>query len=512
MLDRLKELVRVVSKNKVQRIEIIGENYNYNSLVQRFYNGIHNGEYDSEEQAAEALYSEGTKNANYRQLKYKLEKRLINTLFHIDVNDNAYSNFQKAYYSCHKNLASINILLGKLALQNAISLAERTLRVAQEYEFTNIIVELSRKLKSHYYSKDQKKYTKYKEIYLQQSSTLNAEMLAEHYYQELWVDLLEGRVSKNENLEKAITYSKELKKLLKIHHSRYFKLTAYRVIILRYELINDYKNVIQISKEAIQYFESKSELIAKTTIFRIKYKLISYYTATKRYSKAEKTVAECLELVKEGGVNWYLTLDYALILCLHTKQYHKAYDFLIQAKNHPAFKDLDEKGREIWFIYEAYIQYFILMGKIRFKRGEENQLSDYRRSRFINNIPNFAKDKRGINVAILVIQILFFLKRDKIDQMVDRVDALERYSQKHLRRNDTFRSNCFIKMLVLLEKANFHKAAVLRKTKPFVTKLATQPLEYANQASDIEIVPYEHLWEYVLESLENEFKFRKGIK
>jgi hypothetical protein len=85
------------------------------------------------------------------------------------------------------------------------------------------------------------------------------------------------------------------------------------------------------------------------------------------------------------------------------------------------------------------------------------------------------------------------------------MEALKAYAYRYLRRDDTFRSNCFIKMLLQLPKNNFHRAAVLRKADKYWQKLQSVPINQANQGSDMEIIPYETLWRFVVDSLDDQF-------
>ena len=70
-----------------------------------------------------------------------------------------------------------------------------------------------------------------------------------------------------------------------------------------------------------------------------------------------------------------------------------------------------------------------------------------------------------------------------------------------------FLTNCFIKMLLQLPPAHFNKTAAIRKAKKYSDKLKEVPLESAKQSNELEIVPYEMLWEFVLESLDNKFHY-----
>jgi len=56
--------------------------------------------------------------------------------------------------------------------------------------------------------------------------------------------------------------------------------------------------------------------------------------------------------------------------------------------------------------------------------------------------------------------------------------------------------------IVQIPKANFHRAGVEQKTQKYYDTLLNTPMEVTNQALEIEIIPYEDLWEFVLESLD----------
>nr|MBX2875750.1 hypothetical protein [Saprospiraceae bacterium] len=87
----------------------------------------------------------------------------------------------------------------------------------------------------------------------------------------------------------------------------------------------------------------------------------------------------------------------------------------------------------------------------------------------------------------------------------DKMESLQAYTHRYLREDDTYRSNCFIKMLLCLPAASFHKKAVLRKADKYWKKLQSKPIEQANQSAELEIVPYEMLWEFVLEGLDEKW-------
>jgi hypothetical protein len=115
-------------------------------------------------------------------------------------------------------------------------------------------------------------------------------------------------------------------------------------------------------------------------------------------------------------------------------------------------------------------------------------------------MPIFSKDKRGLNISILIVQILLLIHYRKHDAAMGRIESIEKYCSRYLRHGDTFRSNCFIKMLLQIPKSKFQTNSLIRKTEKLVELIKSVPLESARQTSEIEIVPYEDLWELVLDT------------
>jgi len=64
-------------------------------------------------------------------------------------------------------------------------------------------------------------------------------------------------------------------------------------------------------------------------------------------------------------------------------------------------------------------------------------------------------------------------------------------------------------MLLQLPKCHYHKQAVIRKTKQLKSRMSEVPINVASQGSETEYIPYETLWEFVLDSLEDKFYYLK---
>jgi hypothetical protein len=64
-------------------------------------------------------------------------------------------------------------------------------------------------------------------------------------------------------------------------------------------------------------------------------------------------------------------------------------------------------------------------------------------------------------------------------------------------------------MLLSIPACNFHREAVMRKTAKLKKRLESDSNKFVR--AEIEIIPYEKLWDYVLESLSNKaYRARKS--
>jgi hypothetical protein len=62
------------------------------------------------------------------------------------------------------------------------------------------------------------------------------------------------------------------------------------------------------------------------------------------------------------------------------------------------------------------------------------------------------------------MHIAFLLQRKDYNAIIDRTDSLNQYAYRYLRHDDSFRSNCMIKMVIQMTKADFQPVRTERYT------------------------------------------------
>ncbi len=502
-MEDLRALVKLVSKNKIKKIELIGEG---DSKYQALYDELSSGNFKDEKEAEEFFFP-GNKNQSYylQRLKKQLNERLLNTLFFIDINQPNFTEYQRAYYTCYKAATATQILLGRHARSPAIKLAEKTIKHAVKFELTDVALQLSKVLRFHFggVAGHKKKYQQYNGLVRQYTKILNAELLVEEYYTEILINFVSSSATKPEIIKLAETFSQELAEMGKEVDSYRFKILYYNIYVLRHELASNYEKAIIACKEALHFFDKKKHIATNNAKFLFLFKIIGAKIYLKQFLEIEHDIQHCKALIPIGSVNWFLTFHYHMIYLYHSNQFQKALEVYREVMHHTKNKIPYKQIAEHWRLHEAFIEYFGLIKKI--DRSQDNGNPKFRISKFLNEVPAFSKDKRGYNITILIIQMLFLLQQKKYGAIIDKMESLQAYTHRYLRQDDTFRSNCFVKMLLCLPAASFHKKAVLRKSDKYWKKLLSVPIEETNQSAEMEIVPYEMLWEFVLEGLDEKW-------
>jgi len=224
----------------------------------------------------------------------------------------------------------------------------------------------------------------------------------------------------------------------------------------------------------------------------------------KEFEEGKKTAIECKEYIQEGSFNWFKTNEYFFMLSFHTGNYQDAYEIYHLITSHKRFKSY-KILHETWLLYRMYLHFLFLTKKIT-PAEKDKSFNNIRLGKFLNNVPSFSKDKHGMNIPVLVIQMVFLILQKKYDGATERIEALNKYCARYLKTNNpNFRCNCFIKMLIQIPISGFHKSGVERRAKPYLKKLKKVEINFNNQAHEVEVLPFEVMWQLILDSLETKF-------
>ena len=235
----------------------------------------------------------------------------------------------------------------------------------------------------------------------------------------------------------------------------------------------DSEQLLKCSQEALAYFESLA-------FYSKKPKEVFAMLALPALIE-KKNYQRCLELVdkyqpNKKTVNHFNFATFKAITLLRSGKYLEAYGYLYNYSLNGAPDALKEQ----WEILKAFVHSLADLSGTKLP-GEFGSIG-----KFLNSVEIWAKDKKGHNFNLILLEILLrYCRQD--DNIHDRVDGFSRYIRRHKKQDN--RNEILLKGLLTWINNNFSYDFELERE----LLCGSKPQEV-----DVEIIPYEDLIELVL--------------
>lgn len=498
-MKNLLEIARVVTKRKVRKIEIFDDHSlrNNKSKFNQFYEALRDNKFKNDREAASNLYKCSPTDPKYRQLKSRFRKRLLNTLFFLDINMPKAANYDRAYYSCHKDWTLVKTLIWYNAPNSAAQLARQILTTSLKFKFADLIINSSRILRDYAAQQgNERDYEEYDNYIKEYNDILSAEIRSEELLQRVVMNYYKPLSKTQELTENIEDYCEALVSLSEQYDSPVIFYNMYLVWIFAYEMQQDFESMLEVCEQGEQFVQKNAvyKQHKKTVTFQTK--KMSAYLHLRNYRDGRATAEQCLKELKAGSEDWFNFMDYYFLLTMHVNNSLQSVAIFKLVYNNSKLRKQDNETVEKWDIYEGYIEYLILV------EGKENpvlqkqQNKQFRPSKFIGKSALYNKEQRIFTVHVLILQILFLLEERKFNEVMERIDRLKKYANRQLRREEYHRPVQFIRLLQQYAKSDFQPSETTG-TERYLNQLKSVPFFYRGVNAELEIIPYEMLWERI---------------
>ncbi|MFK7810635.1 MAG: hypothetical protein AB8F74_22700 [Saprospiraceae bacterium] len=499
-MDYLIELVGIVNKQSIRNVDLMTD-YTKHSKTNALYEGVHKGDFKTDRQAIEALYPEQGDSGKvaYRKLKERLIEQLVNTVLLIGTSSDL-NKKQRNYFNAQKYSAAARLIRLRMGYKLSEMLAKKNIKLALKTEQTSIVVDmydLLRDLMSR--NGDVKGFEKYDLLFRQYNSLLQAEHQAKGYLSHIM--LLSNRSVKLQKLiEVSRGYEEELRKVELESPSSTFIMRSHYVYVLRCEYENDLIGLQDECRKAVDLLNAR-KFVNDTYLFIFLFKNSLIYRGLQDFEGGKEALELATKYVgADGSVNWFMIKKNYVSLCLFCNKIQEGFSLYLSTVDNERLKKLPEGDQEYWSIYRYYFAWF--RGLELLKVGqEEERLLVFSMKNLLKQKPIQSKDREGYNAIIMVLQFLFLIQQKNNDALIDRQEAVTIHVQRHFRQKELYRTFYFMKLLLLLPANNFNKIAVTRKAKVYLDKLKARSISKSSSSVEVEIVPYEDLWEIILDLL-----------
>ncbi len=502
-MEMLKNLIKLLNKHRTHYRDNTGLPTNKKSKISKLVQGFSDGTFEDEDSAAKALYGTDASHINFKRLKYRLQNRLLNSLLLIDPEKIFTSRIERDYFLVNQ-LTTFCRILSKLGEGNlSYSLAKSSLPKAKISFNPYAGLSLALILRAHASNrKEQKNFKKYDaEVkYYQQFANTEIELGG---FTARYGMLIANPKTEIEQVKEYLNTSLEKIKTIKTDYSPLTIYYTYHVYIHDRLINRDIPGTIKYCQEGLKMMTPFNRPNLENLFH---YTMMEAHISLKEFEEGKSIIFSRLKNKTLSNFNKLACAYYYAILCLTTQNYQYLGEALALFKEYKVDKSPINFFKENFIIFEMLYYILVTLDKITPTYPVKSKI---RITKFINDLPDFSKDKKGTNTLILFVQLLLLLMKKDHGTIIDRVDNLKAYDQKYLRKKDSFRINCFLRMILLIPKHNFHPVAVQRHAAPYLKKLAIHKENNSNWKSvTIETIPYEDFWTLFIETLERNKKLK----
>ena len=495
-MNEIANLARIVTSRSLATLPILDLHNHQTNKEARLVVVLNASPDATQVQVVKLLYGRATA-ANVRalrRLQSRVRTKLLNQLYFLDHSDARLLVSRRFELECLDLLHKVSILYAEREYKMSERLLVRCMRLAEQGEFTQYLVQSARMLRNLYVEQQQLiPHRKISKVLLRAQQVLAWEDEAEQLYSDTQL-ALNGTVAARRAV---LPLLPDRMAQLDALHRRAGSFTTYnagyRMRVAFEELQGNYQEIIRVTATASRRLRD-GKLNARRFDIRFNHYMSIYaYLRSRQPAQGLRLAGEYARDFHPSSGNWFYFQEHHLLLALHAEQYERAQELMVVITKNPAYIMQRESAMQRWDLYRSYLD-FVLPPQ-RATTARQRQMAQW-----VLQLPEYSRDKLGHNVAILVLQVLYFLRERNLEAALLRLERLRKYQQRHLYEPATLRSRLFLRLLQVVVDKNFDVDLAAERGKAIEQQLRDTPPP-GNAFAEVEIIPYEHLWALVLRLL-----------
>jgi len=501
-MEDILKLIEIKRQKTLRSIQLLNQNFRKKEISKDnlLYEHIIENNLRSDEEAAFEVFKADPNNRNYRNAKSKLRQKLFNHLYFLDYDKKGYTDYDQYGYETMHELHQARILMNEGATDLASKKLLHLLKLAKICEEVDIVCQALIWMREIYAK--QGKLSLYNEVELAANYYFNFQQAIraseELYYKEL--------VLINKSFSAQIRVLNEIPESIKLirQHAKEFNSTRIEVLALRLELLyyritNNFKKLIEICLEIEnKYFHrDDGEIRVDLDESGIYLTRANAYFNLAMYKEGLEFGMEKEDVFAQGSDMWFEFVELMFLLAMYDGNFDQASQSLRMAKTHKEFQHLPKLERDRWKIYRGFLIFFNEDKLVRWGFNLNN---------FLSYKLNYPKDHSGYCIAVLSIRFLYFLKEGDLKGIERTLKELEQYNSSHLDKRSNYRNSVFIRMINLVPDNEFNAQIIKEKGDVYFKKLKKTRIPQ-EPYSDLEVYPFDKIWEEILQMLENDKQY-----
>ncbi|HBH21969.1 MAG TPA: hypothetical protein DDY13_00960 [Cytophagales bacterium] len=492
-MEEISELIQIVNnytKKNLPLIDLRAQSDNENKELKLFL-GIKNGEFLTDEDGSNGIYGTKEVDFKFRMLKSRLNRKLLNHLFFVDLGNGHLHKSQSLEQECldYMYFAKMLIKLGELKV--AIKLLYKAVEQAKELELTDTVLEGLKEMRNIYsityrpklFNNIQEQIEKYKLKSIEEEKAY-----AIYYEQKLSLNsTINNRKKDLKPLQEAIV---ELADMYEATNSYNIFIRYLKLRIWFLELDGEYEALIKLADKVMADFKAdKFKKLKFDPEILVKSKANAYLKLPD-HRKGENMLVKYLNKLSEGSNSWFDFMELLVRMVIKRNDIEYAHRLMLDVVNQKQFHQQNEERIQEWNLYQAYL-YFL--------NGNKKLIKKFDYQAFIEQIPEYSKEHASHNVARLMLQVI--VKIDgPLEDLEACLEAIDDYTIKYLNNSFSKRAKIFSKLLTKIAAHDREYDMIAMKSKYLEEKLEeTGP--QGDYYADLELIPYDIMWKMAMKKI-----------
>ena len=497
-MEDLQRLVKIVTRLKQRQYPLLElKSINENSSKENlFFRHIRKGIVSTDDDAAELLYGSKSEDDRYRMLKSRLKQKLLNHIFFLDFTDDNEKTPESLEQECIHLLHQGRVLMLTGELKIAKGLFFKAYTAATRYEFTHYKVQALEEMvkvysenhQPHVFEDTVNELNEVRKLY-------NAEDEAKQRYYYIKMMLSKSVNSRRKNMDYAIEsidwFYKKWKQYKSFNLFEFYYKTKRNVMTLQgeHEKLLDFLNDILSGK--VEGYEINEQ---RLDISNVQHAKVYALLKLNRINEGLEAASQYEEFVNESQNEWFDLKELQVLLAMKGERFDDALEYIGKVFENKRFITLDRDVENKWKLYNAYLH---------FAHSGNFHMRNFNFAKFVDFVPEYDKSLEGYNVALLILQFIYYVERGDMDEITLRRDELKKYMANHFKENFSYRTRTIYKLLNIVVENDLNYRKILSRSKYLINKLnEAEVLE--DTYNEMEIISYEFLWEQMMNMIKLE--------
>jgi hypothetical protein len=492
-MNESRNLARIVTSRRLASLPLLDFESKDKMKENRLVTALLDGTVVSRSQLVRTLYGQAntSNEASFRKLHSRVQSKLLNHLYFLDHTDSRHLVSRRYELECLDLLHKATVLYNESEYPLTIRLLLRCLQLAQRDDFTAYGVQAASMLRVLYAQQQQpSRYRAITKTLTHLQKIRNLEEEAERLYSDVRLALAGTVKTRRALLPRIPGYLARFEELHRQAQTYNTSNYLYQMEIAQQELTGNYLEIIKTTAAAAKQLQ-QGKLNPRRFDIRFNHFMSIYAHLLSRQAKEGLKLAATYDKdFHPSSGNWFYFQEHHLLLALHAGNYEQAQLVLHTATTNPNFSKQRVAAQQRWELFRMYVEF--VLPPVRISVGRRREVA-----RWALTIPDYSRDKRGHNVAILVIQVLYFLRQGDLEAVLLRAESLRKYQQRHLREAANLRTRLFLRLLLLIIDEEFDASRSADRGKTLLQQLR-ESAPPGEAFAEVEIIPYETLWELAL--------------